>query len=362
VATARTGWAPFNAGSISIAESPALAGATTLEAIASADGDGAYADISGLVPGRSYDVSVSIRGSAGEVVTATAESPFGTVQAYLGSGQITLRRAWQRAAGVVTAGATGQIRVVVASQSEEQTFYIAARRVVPQRAAAIQPATGPPRRQLASVPSLISIAAPSRTAEGMHTAQSAIAAAGEGFDATIPFKMLVSEHRGLFLWTPLCAFAALGYLLAVARMPKASARRRALVTLLVAALALLCSHVFWRQWDGGFAFSQRFLSGLFPLYLIGVAELVRRARLIAYPLLTLCALFAVSIAFVHDIGYDGISERDGLSRHVEAGWENRHQMRLDVQDDATARWAYLWGLLEGRDSKCINEPPGTTEC
>jgi len=89
---------------------------------------------------------------------------------------------------------------------------------------------------------------------------------------------------------------------------------------------------------------------------------VRRARFVIYPLLVLCVLFAVAIAFVHDVGYDGISERDGIARHVEADWDNRCNMRLDVQDDGKARWVYLWGLLQGRDSKCINEPPGTTEC
>ena len=47
-------------------------------------------------------------------------------------------------------------------------------------------------------------------------------------------------------------------------------------TLLAAFTALLLVHTIWRQWDGGFAFSQRFLTSLFPLFLIGIAELQRR--------------------------------------------------------------------------------------
>jgi hypothetical protein len=263
----------------------------------------------------------------------------------------------------VRAGASGQIRVVIGSQSGSQTFYVSARRVEPQNAAATAPGVAP-TRQLASTRTHDAVATPTvrNSGERVSTARGAFSKLGDDFDATIPLRMLFSEHRGLFLWTPLCAIAVLGFLLAVVRAPKGSPSRRALVTLLGAAVALLCTHVIWRQWDGGFAFSQRFLTGLFPVYLIGVAELVRRARLIVYPVLGLCVLFSVAIAFVHDIGYDGISERDGIARHVEAGWEGRRALRLDVQDDAKARWAYLWGLLEGRDSKCIHDPPGTPGC
>jgi hypothetical protein len=182
------------------------------------------------------------------------------------------------------------------------------------------------------------------------------------FDPTIPAKMLFSEHRGLFLWTPLTAAAALGFGLALARARSTARHLSFLVGLLGAALALLFIHSFWSKWDGGYAFSQRFLVGLFPLYLIGVAELVRRAGAWVYPALVLASAFSLSVILVRDVGYDGISERDGVARVVEAGYENRHQMRLDVQDDAKERWVYLWGLLHGRDSKCIHEPPGTTEC
>ena len=181
------------------------------------------------------------------------------------------------------------------------------------------------------------------------------------FDPTIPARMLFSDHRGLFLWTPLTALAAIGFGLAVARTRRA-ADGYFLTSLLAAALALLCIHMFWPRWDGGFAFSARFLTALFPIFLIGVAELVRLTRGWVYPACILAAAFSLAIAFVHDIGYDNVSERDSLSRVVEAGYQNRRQMRLDIQDDAKARWAYLWGLVHGRDAKCINEPVGTSEC
>jgi len=183
------------------------------------------------------------------------------------------------------------------------------------------------------------------------------------FDPTIPARMLFSDHRGLFLWTPLAAAAAIGFAFALqARKGQSREHRWFLVSLLAAALALLLVHVFWPRWDGGFAFSQRFLTGLFPLYLIGVAELVRRARRAVYPALALAVGFALAVAFVHDIGYDGISERDSVSHIVDVGYADRDNLRLKLQDDAKDRWLYLWGLLHGRDAKCINEPLGTTNC
>jgi hypothetical protein len=180
------------------------------------------------------------------------------------------------------------------------------------------------------------------------------------FDPTIPARMLFSDHRGLFLWTPLTAIAVLGFALAFARARRTGEHAPFFTALLAASLALLCIHVFWPRWDGGFAFSQRFLTGLFPLFLIGVAELVRRAGWWAYPALVLGAAFAIWIALVRDVGYDDIGERDAVSRVVEAGWQGRRQWRLDVQDDVKARWRYLGGLLQGRDTACIY--PDRTEC
>lgn len=361
--TERTGWTGFNAGVLRLVEIPKRAGADTIEATAANDGDGAFADVSGLVPGTAYDVGVYVRGAVDEAVVALAESPIGTFKAYLSGGRTPLRESWQRVEAAVVAAESGTVRVIVASQSGAQAFYISGRSIRPRDAAVVTPKSTA-RRSLASV----SGDSPATPKTPGLAAQRAVlrrdhARVFDQFDATIPIKMLASEHRGLFLWTPLSALALLGYILALrdfSRMGRPE--RRFLAALLVAGIALLCSHVIWRQWDGGFAFSQRFLTALFPIYLIGVAELLRRARNVVFPLLVGCVLFSVAIAFVHDVGYDGISERDGLARHVEAGWDNRRSIRQDVQDDAKARWVYLWGLLEGRDSKCINEPPGTTEC
>jgi len=183
----------------------------------------------------------------------------------------------------------------------------------------------------------------------------AFGAADLGERAAIPFQMLFSEHRGLFLWTPLTALAAVGFGLAVWEATRTRERRGFYLTLLAGGVAILLAHVTWSKWDGGFAFSQRFLTALFPIFLIGAAELVRRTRGGIYPALVLTAAWAIAIAFVHDIGYDGVSAKDGIGRVARAGWDNRGNLRHEVRVDAEDRWKYLWGLLKGYDSKHLNE-------
>lgn len=171
-------------------------------------------------------------------------------------------------------------------------------------------------------------------------------------DATVPLKMLFSVKRGLFLWTPLTALAVAGFALLVARDRR---HRDFLLTLALAALLLLAAHSVWASfWTGGFSFSQRFLTALFPLYLLGTAELVRRYRALAYVALSATVAWSLVIAFQHYYGYDGVSERDGVGRVFDVARDSPRALRLDIQDDAKQRWRYLWGLLHGEDSEHLH--------
>ena len=176
------------------------------------------------------------------------------------------------------------------------------------------------------------------------------------FNIAIPLRMLVSEHRGLFLWTPLTAFAVAGFVIAAVTRYRAGRNRQFFVALGAAALALLFIHVIWHAWDGGFSFSQRFLTGLFPLYLIGVAELVRRARAVTYVVLTLACLFSGAVALVHNIGYDNVSERDGIAHVVHVGVTERGDLWDKLQKRVRKRWRYLSGLTHGVDSEHVHGP------
>jgi hypothetical protein len=133
---------------------------------------------------------------------------------------------------------------------------------------------------------------------------------GLWYDGWAPLKMLFSVERGLFLWTPLTALATIGFVLLIARKPE---RRPFLVGLFAAGALLVASHIMWADfWTGGYAFSQRFLTSLFPIFLLGTAELIRRWRGVAVAALSLCTVFAVFVAFNHFYGYRGITEKDGL--------------------------------------------------
>jgi hypothetical protein len=96
-------------------------------------------------------------------------------------------------------------------------------------------------------------------------------------DLLAPAKMLVSLHRGLFLWTPLTLLGVVGFVLVLRRR-----RSLELYAVGLGSLLLLLAYALWgKWWDGGFAYSARYLACLFPVYAIGLAELVRRTR-VAY--------------------------------------------------------------------------------
>jgi hypothetical protein len=134
------------------------------------------------------------------------------------------------------------------------------------------------------------------------------------FDPTVPVKMLFTLHRGLFLWTPLTAFATIGFVLLLRRD---RSNRPFLVTLGVSALGLLAVHTFWGgAWDGFGSFSNRFLTALFVLFLLGTAEVVQRARRPGIVVLGLCCCFSVWIGLVLFNGIYDSSHHGFQSRHT----------------------------------------------
>lgn len=164
-------------------------------------------------------------------------------------------------------------------------------------------------------------------------------ATGISVDPLVPLKMLFTVERGLFLWTPLTALAVLGFTLLFRSRPD---RRPFLAALAVAAVALLCIHALWSDfWTGGFSFSQRFLAALFPLFLLGTAELIRRWRGLAVAALTACALFSTVVAFTIFFGYEGQSEGDGLDTVLQLyvdGERTPHGLARTAGVRALERW------------------------
>ena len=164
--------------------------------------------------------------------------------------------------------------------------------------------------------------------------------------------MLFTIKRGLFIWTPLTFFGVVGYLLLLRREPK---HRVFLVGLGLSALALLMVHIVWGGfWAGGFSFSQRFLTALFPLFVIGIAELLARTKMLVTPLLVACVAWSAFLALHHFYGYDFVSENDGADRIVElyrTGEENKERfLHMRVTGPIARHWeAYFdWAGLHSR--------------
>lgn len=172
-------------------------------------------------------------------------------------------------------------------------------------------------------------------------------------DVLAPAKMVFTIRRGLFVWTPLTFFGVVGYLLLLRRVPR---HRTFLAGLGLSALALLLVHIVWGGfWAGGFSFSQRFLTALAPLFVIGIAELLARTRMLITPVLVVCVAWTVFLALHHFYGYDQVSYRDGADRIVELYWtgeENSETFWRDrISGPVGRHWrAYLdWIGLYSRD-------------
>ena len=152
--------------------------------------------------------------------------------------------------------------------------------------------------------------------------------------------MLVTDHRGLFVWSPIAVVGLAGYVRLLRHV------RRDQVFLVLAAvmgLAILVSYATVPFWDGTWSFSQRFLTPLAPLVGIGVAGLAGAHRRWTIALGTLATAWTVFLALnlqlVGPPGNDYSTIRGGASdvalqvtrRHVSPGeyaWAIYHRSRL----------------------------------
>ena len=179
------------------------------------------------------------------------------------------------------------------------------------------------------------------------------------FSPTAPLKMLFTLRRGLFIFTPLTAFATVGFVLLVRRDRR---HRPFLLALGVATAGLLAVHSLWgRDWYGGGSFSARFLTALFPFFLLGTAEVVRRARWLGVAALTLCAAWSLWIGLVDFNGYYRSSGYDSIVRivdnfksvrgapttrfHQPPPYDSLQNFGRQMGDRIIARWQWYWRLV-----------------
>lgn len=160
------------------------------------------------------------------------------------------------------------------------------------------------------------------------------------FDPLGPLKMLVTDHRGLFIWSPIALVGLAGYV----RLLRRGGRDRQFLALAgVMAVAILISYAVVPFWDGTWSFSQRFLTPLTPLVAIGVAGLAQASRRWTVTFASLATAWTVFLAlnlqFVGPPHGDYSTIRGGASdvalqvtrEHVTPGaygWALYHRSRL----------------------------------
>jgi len=171
---------------------------------------------------------------------------------------------------------------------------------------------------------------------------------GGGYGANVlaldplgPLKMLFTNHRGLFVWSPISVIGLVGYVFVLRRSMNPD--RRFLVIAALMGLGILLSYASVPFWDGTWSFSQRFLTPLVPLVGVGVAGLAQTSRSWALTLGTIATAWTVFLALnlqlVGPPHNDYSTIRGGASdvalqvsrEHVSLGaysWAIRHRSRL----------------------------------
>jgi len=96
-----------------------------------------------------------------------------------------------------------------------------------------------------------------------------------GFYPLNPLRMLFTDHRGLFVWSPVTVLALAGLVLLYRRRADL---RPFLVAVYAMGAAIVASYAFVPYWDGAWSFGQRYYTPLFPLVVLGLAALFDAAR------------------------------------------------------------------------------------
>lgn len=148
-----------------------------------------------------------------------------------------------------------------------------------------------------------------------------------------PLRMLFTNHRGYFVWSPVAALGCVGFLLLFKTRP---AKRIFLAAAGAMGLGIIASYALVVFWDGTWSFSQRFFTPLFPLVAIGLGGLaVSLPRLTAVAAAVACA-WSLLLAFNLEIigGPQYLNTIPGGASDVAA---------IPIHSNVSIG-AYVWGL------------------
>jgi hypothetical protein len=123
--------------------------------------------------------------------------------------------------------------------------------------------------------------------------------AGEiGLHPLSPVRMLFTDHRGLFVWSPICILAVVGLVVLFRRHRE---QRPFLIAIYAMGLGIMGAYAFVPYWDGVWSFGQRYYTPLFPLVVVGVAAALdacgRRLRPLVVAGAAAATLWSLYLAF-----------------------------------------------------------------
>ena len=156
---------------------------------------------------------------------------------------------------------------------------------------------------------------------------------------TLP-RMLFTDYRGLFIWTPLTLLSVIGYVRLVRRR---SADRPFIVTAGAMGVALALAYESYPAWDAGLSFSARYLAPLYPLFALGLAGIVDWRPRIVWAAATAATAWTLFLGLNVGLPFGGYGFDTGTAsqlagrvldgrmspgRFVQGVWDGSHVRRL----------------------------------
>lgn len=148
-----------------------------------------------------------------------------------------------------------------------------------------------------------------------------------------PLRMLFTNHRGFFVWSPVSILSLLGLVLLFRSRPE---HRRFLTAVCAMAVGLMAAYSLVAFWDGTWTFGQRFFTPLFPIVALGLAGLIDAVPRTAVAAATLAAAWSLFLAFNLVIigGPQYLADTPGGATDLALVPARTH----------TSVGAYLWGI------------------
>lgn len=155
---------------------------------------------------------------------------------------------------------------------------------------------------------------------------------------TLP-RMLFTDYRGLFVWTPLTILSLIGYARLIRRR---RLDRPFVVTAGIMGLALAAAYEAYPAWDAGFSFSARYLAPLYPVFALGLAGIADVRPRVVWSAAVAATAWTLFLALNVGLPFGGYGDETGKAtqlagrlldgrmtpgRFLEGVWHGSHVRR-----------------------------------